>query len=52
MTWKAPKIVPKELAKFPKDVGLIVVSIQDLNEEQRWIKRIEESLDLNEYILV
>lgn len=32
MTWKAPKIVPKALNSFPKDAGIIVISIQDLGE--------------------
>jgi hypothetical protein len=30
-TWKAPKHLPKKLQAFPRDVQLIVISIQDLS---------------------
>lgn len=31
-TWKAPKIAPKSVGSFPKDVDLIVANVQDLSE--------------------
>jgi hypothetical protein len=51
-SWKAPKKVPKSLLLFPNTPKLIVVSIQDMGEEDKWNQIITEAVDKDRYMVV
>ena len=52
MTWKAPKLIPKKIPRFPSDSHLLVVSIQDLSESDKWLSIINQAVDKDRFMKV
>lgn len=52
LTWKAPKAVPRRLPALPSEPQLLVISIQDLTESDKWLGAIGEAVDKEKYMKV
>ena len=51
-TWKAPKHIPKHLLYFPTDVDILVITIQDLTDHDKWLSLLSAAIDKEQYIKV
>ena len=52
MTWKAPSHTPKKLCPLYINSEIVVISIQDSHEHEKWIEMIEQAIQISRYIKV